>query len=185
MLAGIVQTGGAVPIVQGSVHNPIWLPDGKSIAYRLAKNGGQFLLVRNLETGQEKEIYRVSLPTGLAISPDGNYLAFEEHGTEGTSWKVIPTEGGRPRELCRTQGARGGMTWTADSRQLLFVSGGELASVSIEGGEPRKLGLNMKGLREIQLHPDGKRLAFTAGEPKAELWALENFLPTTRAGARP
>ena len=32
------------------------------------------------------------------------------------------------------------------------------------------------------MHPDGKRIAFTAGDYDNEIWVMENFLPETRAG---
>jgi hypothetical protein len=36
----------------------------------------------------------------------------------------------------------------------------------------------MEGLNVgVRLHPDGRRIAFTSGERKSELWVLENLLP--------
>jgi tricorn protease-like protein len=60
----------------------------------------------------------------------------------------------------------------------------ELWRISAEGGEPQKLGLAMKGLRNLRFHPDGRRIAFSAGTPfSAEVWVLENFLPKAEAEA--
>jgi hypothetical protein len=30
---------------------------------------------------------------------------------------------------------------------------------------------------DLSVHPDGRRIAFTAGQDSNEVWALENFLP--------
>lgn len=48
--------------------------------------------------------------------------------------------------------------------------------VSVDGGDPRPVGIAMIGLRDLSMHPDGPRLAFTAGWPVQELWVGENFL---------
>ena len=39
--------------------------------------------------------------------------------------------------------------------------------------------------RRFTLFPGGRRIAFFVGQKAAELWALENSLPPTRAAARP
>ena len=56
-----------------------------------------------------------------------------------------------------------------------------LWSIPAVGGEPRNLGLARNRLRYLRCHPDGRQLAFTAGEFKVELWAMENFLPDLTA----
>ena len=33
------------------------------------------------------------------------------------------------------------------------------------------------GMRELCAHPDGRHMAFTAGQGRSETWLLENFLP--------
>ena len=49
--------------------------------------------------------------------------------------------------------------------------------IDVAGGEPTEVGLSMVMLREVRVHPDGKRIAFTAGAPYREVWVMENFLP--------
>jgi hypothetical protein len=49
-------------------------------------------------------------------------------------------------------------------------------------GTPRKLDVDLSkwtGDGDFQLHSNGRHLAFSAnaGEPGAEIWALENVLP--------
>lgn len=70
--------------------------------------------------------------------------------------------------------------------EVLFVRGQippdltherELWAIPADSGEPRSLGLKMKGLREVRVHPDGHRVAFTSGAPSWEVRVLENFLP--------
>jgi hypothetical protein len=57
----------------------------------------------------------------------------------------------------------------------------------LEGGTPEKLdlaieGLTVAGWENLRRHPDGRRIAFAAGETKDELWVMENFLPAAPAG---
>ena len=49
--------------------------------------------------------------------------------------------------------------------------------VPITGGPPVSMGLTMDGLRDVSIHPDGKRIAFNAGWKRGEQWVMENLLP--------
>ena len=40
-----------------------------------------------------------------------------------------------------------------------------------------KLGVVPGRPRHLSLHPDGRRLAYAAGQSEAEVWVMENFLP--------
>ncbi len=50
--------------------------------------------------------------------------------------------------------------------------------------EPQKLGLTMEARVPygLSVHPDGKRIAFTAGTEREEVWVLKNFLPAVKKG---
>jgi len=76
--------------------------------------------------------------------------------------------------------------WTPDDQEILFVKTVgteptertfELMALSVEGGEPRKLGPLMDHVHDLSLPPDGTSLVFTAGERKVEVWVMEDFLP--------
>jgi Tol biopolymer transport system component len=199
-----VQTGSITPLVQtdcGSncVESPVWSRDGKVIFKRRAT---QSIVTRDLETGEEKELYRAVSPaqirhwptSNLAVSPDGQRLAFVwADGKLGiTALLVLPTAGGEPRELLRGQEPESISVpaWTPDSRHLIYarsVTGEkgkfEFWRISAEGGEPQNLGLMMEGLLPygLSVHPDGKRIAFTAGtERSTEVWVLKDFLPALK-----
>jgi len=151
--------------------------------------------MRDLETGQEKELYRESSQEGrngnyfrgLALSPDGRQLVL----CRSRVLKVLPATGGEPHELLRLQPQEQqegvqimNVAWTPDGRHVLFTKGDwpklELWRISAEGGAPQRLGLAMDGLGFLGLsvHPDGRRLAFNAGKyATAEVWVMEHFLP--------
>ena len=77
-------------------------------------------------------------------------------------------------------------SWMPDGRGAILIrtdAGGTdaLWHVPLEG-TPRRLDVdlsNWTGDGDFQLHSDGRHLAFSAnaGEPGAQIWALENVLP--------
>ena len=152
----------------------------------------------NLETRGERELYKVNKDIfRLACSPDGRRLAFFESSQDGKPAvvKTISTSGGDSRELFTLHEGQHlfwgvGISWTPDGRHV--VVGGppvpgkqgadslpdDLLIIPVAGGEPRKVKLEIK-LRQMSLHPDGKRIAFASHNPKGgtEVWVMENFLP--------
>jgi Tol biopolymer transport system component len=207
-----VQTGAmtAVPEAVRSMWEGVWSPDGKALFYSTAAEvpggsvpGSVVIRARDLETKREKELYREpGYPWNLALSADGTQLAFlsQQRGSRFSALKVMPAAGGEPRELLRVQGPESITTlaWMPDGRHLLFARGNmtrtdprkqaaELYRIASAGGEPQPLGLAMKHLRDLRVHPDGRRIAFTAGMGEMEIWVLENSLPaapTARESAK-
>ena len=55
----------------------------------------------------------------------------------------------------------------------------ELWVVRLDGRAPVKLELAAP-VSDFRLHPDGRRIAFTARQRRSEVWLLQNFLPTER-----
>ena len=199
-----VQTGSVTPLVQttaaiAGIDSPAWSPDGRVIFERRPPLGDRSRIVtRDLQTGEERELYRAVPParvhhwptSNTAVSPNGQRLAFVwADGKVGiTALMVLPTAGGEPRELLRSQEPEGISlpAWTPDSRHIMYartVYGEkpkfELWRISADGGRPQKIGLVMEGLEPygLSVHPDGKRIAFTAGTEREEVWVLKGFLP--------
>jgi Tol biopolymer transport system component len=183
---------------------PYLAQNGKAILYfQFRKDGpnGLAIMIHQIDTGQAKEIYRLvgASWAAVAISPDGRQVAFVEpdKAKQSAAIKIMPVAGGEPRELLRVGppesiNDESRMEWTPDGRHLLIVrrsSRGwpmtELWRVPVQGGEPQKLGLAMERIRFPSVHPDGRRIAFDAGQWKPrrlELWVMENFLPELKAG---
>ena len=155
--------------------------DGKTIFYKVRVFGREPapLLVRELKTGRERQL----LPSvyRFDISPDGRRLAFSTFDEAGEYLRMIPSAGGQPRQIHRQPRSAGriySVTWTRDGRYLLFSRRGEVWRVPADGGGAVKLDLpRMESLRELRVHPDGRRLAFTAGVGAAEVWVMENLWP--------
>jgi len=188
-----VQTGEVTTLVRSAPnqfypYEAAWSADGKSVFY--SYRGGP-ILRRNLETGEDKEIYHAVV---FAVSPDGRWLAVRE-STEMGILKVVPAGGGEARELFRPDGDHAALTtnlaWSADGRYVLFGRGRpvpqgtiELWRIPVEGGEPQRLDLSARGMIDLRAHPDGQRIAFdSVGTWKSELWVMENFLNGREAGS--
>ncbi len=163
---------------------------------------GRTIVVRDPETGREKELHRAVSPAGVAhllVSPDGQRLAFVRWDSERgkAALKVMPTAGGKPRELVKLPKPElssygqpiAALAWTPDSRDLIYAPSTtgqrriELWRIPATGGEAENLAVAMEGLSpySLSIHPDGRRVAFTAGTPaRSEVWAMENFLPALK-----
>jgi Tol biopolymer transport system component len=204
-----VESGTVTPVVQNREGvevgwtRPTWSPDGKAIFYVRQEPGNKktSLVARELETGQEKEVYRAPAGVsvhGAAVSPDGRWVAFRSFDQEkgAVALEVVASSGGVSRELVREEKGETipGFTpleWTPDGRQVLFTKASsepqdfkfQLWRVPAEGGKAQKVDLAVEGgLRDLRIHPDGQQIAYTAGEPmKSEVWVMENFLPPAKA----
>jgi Tol biopolymer transport system component len=175
------QTGDVSPVVlsggMGVVWQSAWSPDGRTIYYTM----GAGIIARDVGTGQERQIHS-GASQHFALSPDGRFLAVprEDPLTKFSVLEIVALDTGQSRELLRVPD--GGafykvLSWSADGRFLFFTKD-ELWRVAIESGESEKVGIAMEGLLELRVHPDGRRIAFGARKSRAELWAMEQFLPT-------
>ena len=93
---------------------------------------------------------------------------------------TISVEEGNPREVLRSETPINHLAWTKDDRHVMmeyYLKGDPsrvVASVSIEGGEP-KISPFATGLTAV--HPDGRRIAFYRGKGgNEEVWAFRNLL---------
>lgn len=167
----------------------------------------QRLVARDLESGMERRIGQTNHYGHQAFSPDGGLLAYVDSDSADTARRllVMPAAGGEPRELFKVEGQSVGLgaaeigrpNWMPDARTIIVratlpSTGGAdpapaeneprtgLWKVPLSGGEAERLtafdGLNPRGVR---INPDGRRLAFLAGEPKREIWVLEGLPQST------
>jgi Tol biopolymer transport system component len=192
-----VQTGDAEPIelfrVAG-IGGAGWTRDGKTLFFqRWGSSGkGSAIVARDVATGQEREIHSLAGPAVYAsspmVSPDDRHVAvavneFDE--SRSRTVLVVSVAGGEARILVRDTRLPWppAIAWAPGSRGVLFVKQPnaddprtELWLVPLEGGEPRKLDLAARDMRDLAVHPDGRRLAYTSGDDRSEVWVMENFL---------
>ena len=175
-----------------------WSKDGRAVFYvqnTKSKKLSQ-LLIRDLESGNEKELYRA--PTWaerfhISRSPDGRWLALMNYrGQEEKTrtLRIISADGKERRDLTTFEDTYNGpawTTWTPDGKYVLFPKHdpkeegkSQLWRIPVQGGDSEKLDIEMFGFNNLTIHPDGTRIAFSSRGPslkQPELWVMENFLP--------
>jgi len=195
-----VQSGEVALLVsRGSGENaaqPEWSADGKALFFiRTDRENLSRIVGRDLESGQEREIFRATDSAArtrinhLTVSRDASQIAFIARATQSAMLMVVPAAGGQARVLLKVPEGEltQGLAWTPDGRNLLQVRHrenapkAELWLIPVAGGEPRKLEAPADKVHQLRIHPDGRRIAFHAGEARGELWVMENFLPVQRA----
>lgn len=193
-----VETGATTPLVKAprdqSLLHAVWSRDGRSVFYTI---GNPTRIVRrDLATGADADLASLTGPAGIpriVLSPDGRSLAFASRGAganQPATLGIVEVSGGTAREIYRAADNEGisSVMWTPDGRYVMFrklvppASGQNARPVSAfwratpDGRVVEKTDLDVKG-NWLAFSPDGRRLAFTTGQAKSEMWALENLAP--------
>jgi len=161
-----------------------WCPDGKSFYYLFFKDR---LVKHDLETGEDKILFKYPGFTRnvLDLSPDGASLLFglEYPGEKKSRLFTTPAEGGKEKEVCTVQEAKGFATafWSPDGTYIYFVEILEsmktnLWRVPSIGGLPEKVWSSENRVDIFDIHPDGNQIAFSIRERKTEVRVIENLV---------
>jgi len=156
------------------------------------------MMVRNIETGEEREITRGVFPGARnyhwSISPDGEQLAilFKE---ENPSIKIFSTRTDDVKEVLAGDFVNKvhQIVWAPDGKGLILrkvdlsvSQTSEIWRIETSGGVPEKLSeLDLpEYVIKMQVDPTGRQLALEAITNLHELWVMEDFLPAA-AVAKP
>jgi Tol biopolymer transport system component len=172
-------------------------------------NGDAAFVRRDVESGRETELVRRPFLGVINLSPDGRFIATPTVDPQSNSRSLLltPLDGSQPLELMKepsgidpaglkTQLDKGNRVstpmWTVDSKAVLVrrqAAGNQAAHeqwlLFVDGRPPQKLEAPIALDMWLNgVNPDGKRMLYTTGEPAtpsvSQIWALENFLPTSR-----
>jgi TolB protein len=172
-------------------------PDGKTIYY-VDRDGEAAKLMRfDIAGGKVTELRRSSgrqIFSDPTVSADGRDLAYVQQvrrsdvETDETqvSIHVMPSSGGEPRELLRTNIWRYfGLAWAPDRSRLFYIQRegttveeerAVLSSVHLSVGETLRMPMPLQGgVRFPQISTDGRQIAFESLDYTSEVWALENL----------
>jgi len=162
-------------------------------------NKSHQIVLREIQTGTEKELYRVSPddllhypnnPNDILYSPDCKWLSFTIR--EGKELRIKPAAGGESRVVlkCKQEGEKlSEFRWSPDGKYIFSVldqseqNKFSIWRIPIEGGDTQNvLEMNKRAhekINKLSLHPDGQHIAFQSTAPfkGTELWLMENFLP--------
>lgn len=176
-----------------------WSPDGKSVYYGWLnqENGNSLIKYFDLYTEFEKVIHESTKRIWqVFLSPDGKQLGFIQGG-DGYGIFVLPSTGGKPREIFRFReeenvrlGASCSVAWSLDGKFIYFIMQDlnldmpewELCRISSEGGSIERLDLELPNyISNLSMHPDGRHISFSSiSNPiSPSVWVIENFLPVT------
>ena len=183
-----ISTASFEPIVYGAIPRYGIAPDGRRLFYAR----GTAVVMRNLQTEAEREIHSLPENSGMALSPDGNWLALKiNRPADGgrPSIQVVPAAGGEPRTIHTLPDPDSSswreLAWSPDGRYLFFTRNHtELWQIPVAGGVPERVASNLSFISCISIHPDGRRLAVSSGNAKYEVWVMESLL-STRAPSTP
>jgi Tol biopolymer transport system component/TolB-like protein len=164
-------------------------PDGRTAFIRHELSAEQIEIIRRDQFGDTSRavIYRGGALRITAVSPDGSRLLLRlfdntRTGTLAEQLAFIPSGGGQPRVIRQfTDTATYGGSWSADQRYIVYVtfqpSGGERAvkRLRLQDGDERTI-FSHSSLNNVRLSPDGRRLAFSSGSARGELWVIEGLL---------
>jgi Tol biopolymer transport system component len=120
------QLGGAERQVSASGTHVVWGGDSKSVLIRDRDgNAGSFGIHQVfLDTLERRRLTRPELGPGdwrFEISPDGSTLAFIRYERQGMGdLYVAPMPGGQPRRLTDWSASLTGLSWTPDSREIVY-----------------------------------------------------------------
>lgn len=170
-----------------------WSLDGQAFYYIGRRSDRQWIIERQVQSEVERDV--VAVPGGcqnsVRLSPDRTMLGCTARvdSDRPMTFLVARVAGDTARAVLRVpngEALSNFWSWLPEGRGAVLMrtdarGTDALWHVPLEG-TPRKLDVdlsNWTGDGEFQLHPDGRHLAFSAnaGEPGAEIWALENVLP--------
>jgi Tol biopolymer transport system component/serine/threonine protein kinase len=127
---------------------------------------------------------------GLALSPDGNWLAFDSDRSGNQDIYKVPIAGGDPIQLTNYPGDDFMSSWSPNGREIAYYTihdgNRELRLMSADGGGARAVVPLPSDQRAPGWSPDGTRLVFSSEESgRMELYAVgRNSDSTWRAAQR-
>jgi Tol biopolymer transport system component len=138
-------------------YEGVWTARGKSIVYL---RGDSEVRVYSVEARRESTLFRGAGLRHLAAAPDGKTVAV----ASDDAVIVVPLTGADIQTI-----AFRGATELEWGARLVAARGSELWSLSASGESPRMLDTPGNRKPGFSLHPDGKRIALTAGNAQSEI----------------
>lgn len=160
---------------------PVWSPDGRHIAYIRCSSNKAAIEITPADVGLGQHVQSLFITDctqapRLAWSPDGGQLAYAERPTLASSKQIVllALETGIKRVLTFPNEVYQDdqmPTFSPDGGRLAFVrggaAGGQVYSVSVTGGTPRRLTKRDLLIEGLDWTPDGQQVVFASN---GQLW---------------
>jgi Tol biopolymer transport system component len=160
---------------RGNIWSPDWSPDGRFLAYVLIREPNRTVIVRSLETGEEREFKvgerTIGMGARLRWVPDGKAVAIPafEPG-KGESLVRIDVQTGRVTTLMPLPPAVGfwRFEFSPDGNTIFCVKKPGLVAHDLRSGQ-EKVVSEKTGLYAGVVSPDGKRLLIAVWDGKSQV----------------
>ncbi|MGH9843675.1 MAG: winged helix-turn-helix domain-containing protein [Blastocatellia bacterium] len=171
-----IATVRAVPV--GPV-GPVGLVGPVESVGSVAIDEGEKLVVETLDHRRLLQTPAGYLDLAPAYSLDGKTLAFiRSQGSSNRDIYLVSTAGGEPRRLTNENRWIDNLAWTADSGEIVFLSGQgpsqAMRRVSLSGGAPEELALGVGNGYDATISRQGNRIAYTQLQSDWNIWRWEN-----------
>ena len=169
---------------EGILSPADWSPDGKALLLVVVQGPRRSMTWMNVSDGSTRPIKSFEnwrTPRAGQVSPDGNFISFEDLAREGSSdWYIyiMDRDGQHEEAVVKMAGMSGSAKWTPDAAHLVFRSNRSgrpaLWSVPVDRGravgEPKLLQIEgpvspivITGFRRVVLPPGGHQESVPAG----------------------
>jgi Tol biopolymer transport system component/predicted Ser/Thr protein kinase len=149
-------------------------PDGKYILSVKQENGQQSLWLRNVPTSSDTQIIAPAPAqySGLAFSPDGNYIYFKHSSARQLNLYRATVLGGAPRLIVKDVDSN--ITFSPDGSRMAYLRYNDpkvgefrLLSAAADGSDEKTLysGRAASGGASVSWSPDGNRIAWPIVQP--------------------
>lgn len=160
--------------------NPEVSADGQWVLYTFFSNGQPSIWKTSIDGGTAGKVSDLRLFL-IGLSPDGKMIAAAYYDPDKhlNRIAVLPVEGGSPQFF---DGIVGSLRWAADSQALSYVEtrGGvsNLWMRPLKGGPPSQIThFTQDRIFSFAWSRDGKKLAYTQGQPTYDLVLISNGAP--------
>jgi Tol biopolymer transport system component len=155
---------------------PFWAPDGTRFAYATDRNGSQEIWLRNRPDGSERAIVNAKDFPGsvalvdLAISPDGNHIAYREVDSGIFRIWISPLSGETPVRLWDDpeRSPQRGPSWSPDSNWIAYYGAPNgrpaIMKMRVGSSSPPELLAYMQRLGPVRWSPRGDWIAYRDGD---------------------
>lgn len=179
LVTGELQAKLAKPFL-GSNFQAEWSPGGEDLAYVAEHHrwGGDLRLhVRNLKTGEERELVSDLDVKTPRWSPDGRHILFRgaDRGSGTAGFYQVEVQTGVV--TCLVEGLSGKgrariADWSSDGKAIYYVDSGRLVLKDLASGREKEVYSNAHLTRLLALSPDGLWLVFGTDQSATEPGSL-------------
>jgi serine/threonine protein kinase/Tol biopolymer transport system component len=142
-----------------------WSPDGQSIAWiRTFPNTTAELIVRNLQSGQEKQLTFDGKNLDDVGWTQQNMIIFSSSKAGNTNLWCVPAGGGEEQQITKGSGPDLGIQVSADGRKLLYYQNQDIGNIWYANGDGtnlRQLTFDEQNITSLCFSPDGGKIVFS------------------------